>query len=173
MLIKTNRLILRALNEGDVDGPYFSWLNDPEIIKFNSHGRFPQTKQSLLDYTRSANSQSKIVLAIVDLEQNIHIGNISLQNINWIDRNAEIAFLLGDKNYWGKGIMYEAGKAVIRHAFESLNLHRIYCGTSVKNAGMIRLADKLNFVKEGERTQALYKNGEYIDILEFGLINNG
>ena len=33
--------------------------------------------------------------------QNKHIGNISLQSIDMTNKNAEIAYLFGEKEYWG------------------------------------------------------------------------
>jgi len=163
---------LRALNETDIDGNYSKWLNDHEIIQFNSHGRFPMTTAKLEQYVKNSNDlDNSLVLAIDEKSTNEHIGNISLQAINWIDRNAEIAFLLGEKNYWGKGIMFEAGELIIEHGFNSLNLHRIYCGTSSQNIGMQKLAEKLGMIKEGIRKEDLFKNGLYHDTIEYGILN--
>lgn len=164
---------LRLLEENDIDGNYGSWLNDSEITAFNSHGRVPMTQEKLMNYVREViKSNSMLVFAIIDKNTFSHIGNISLQNINWIDRNAEIAFLLGERTYWGKGVMFEAGKMVISHGFKMLNLHRIYCGTSSNNIGMQKLALKLGMTKEGIRREAIFKNGEYSDIVEFGLLRS-
>lgn len=165
------KIYLRILNEDDIEGNYASWLNDPEITIYNSHGRFPMTVEKLKEYVKeSSKFQSSLVLAVVDKVTDEHIGNISLQNINWIDRNAEIAFLLGEKEYWGKNIMFEAGEILISHGFKVLNLHRIYCGTSFDNIGMQKLADKLGMIKEGLRKDAMYKDGKYVDVIEYGII---
>ena len=56
------------------------------------------------------------------------------------------------------------------HGFTELNLHRIYLGTSDSNIGMQKLALKLGFTQEGCRTEALYKDGNYHDIWEYGLL---
>jgi len=171
MFLTTERLTLRPLEESDVKGPYSQWLNDPEITKFNSHGRYPITTADLINYVKNANKATSIVLAIEETKTGEHIGNISLQKIRLIDRNAEIAFLLGNKSYWGKGIMMEAALPLIKHAFTTLNLHRIHCGTSMQNVGMQKLASKLGFNKEGQRSEAIYTDGKYHDIIEYGLIN--
>ncbi|PTS95975.1 N-acetyltransferase [Pedobacter sp. HMWF019] len=172
MFLAGNNIYLRGLEEKDVDGNYSIWLNDPDITSFNSHGRFPMTKNKLKDYVNhTSGSHNMLVLAVIDKETETHIGNISLQGINWIDRNAEIAFLLGEKAYWGKGVMYEAGALILDHAFTVLNLHRIYCGTSSENIGMQKLALKLGMEQEGIRKEAIYKQGEYHDIIEYGLLS--
>lgn len=170
--LKGNQIYLRALTISDAEGNYRNWLNDHEVVQFNSHGRFPMTLDKLVSYINSTTSSTNtLILAIVDANTNNHIGNISLQSINWIDRNAEIAFLLGEKSYWGKGIMYEAGSILLKHAFDVLNLHRVYCGTSEENKGMQKLAQKLGMVQEGKRMEAIFKDGNYYNIIEFGIVN--
>jgi RimJ/RimL family protein N-acetyltransferase len=173
VFLRGETIFLRTLAEEDIYGNYANWLNDPEITLYNSHGRFPMTVDKLRDFVRSAYaSNASLVLAVCDTQSGSHIGNISLQAINWIDRNAEIAFLLGEKNYWGKGVMFEAGKLLIQHAFDALNLHRIHCGTSSDNIGMQKLAEKLGMNLEGIRKEAIFKNGNYYDIFEYGLLSS-
>ncbi|MCC6274395.1 MAG: GNAT family N-acetyltransferase [Leptospiraceae bacterium] len=164
-------IYLRALCVDDISGNYRYWLNDEEVVHFNSHGRFPQTQDKLKDYVQSVHrSDNNLVLAVIDSKSEKHIGNISLQKIQWVDRNAEIAFLLGEKDFHGKGVMFEAGSLLIRHGFNILNLHRIYCGTSSENIGMQKLAAKLGMIQEGVRKEALFKNGKYLDLIEYGIL---
>ena len=169
--ISDDFLMLRALIKSDIDGGYQDWFNNSEVVKHNSHGRFPMTIENLEKYVSSAETNpSLIVLAVVLLQQKNHVGNISLQNINWIDRSAEIAFILGEPNFQGKGIMFRAGSLLIQHAFNQLNLRRIYCGTLDTNVAMKKLALKLGMQKEGRRCEAVYKNGNYVDVVEYGMI---
>ncbi len=172
IFLQGERIILRPLLESDIQGNYQFWLNDMEVIKYNSHGRFPMTESKLLNYVKTVQTNNtSLVLAIEDIETSTHLGNISLQAINWIDRNAEVAFLLGEKSFWGKGIMLEAGLLMINHAFRGLNLHRVHCGTSSANKGMQKLAKKLGMKEEGIRKEAFFKGGVYHDIIEYGIVN--
>jgi ribosomal-protein-alanine N-acetyltransferase len=172
IFLEGDRIVLRMLNEEDINGNYARWLNDAEITLYNSHGRFPMSIEKLRDFVKSAYaSNTALVLAVCDKDSGTHIGNISLQSISWVDRSAEIAFILGEKDFWGKGVMLEAGKIMIRHAFDVLNLHRVHCGTSSENIGMQKLAEKLGMNLEGVRKEALFKNGNYYDILEYGLLS--
>ncbi|SEG17912.1 GNAT family N-acetyltransferase [Flavobacterium urumqiense] len=172
IFLKGDSISLRPLKIEDVTGRYGYWLNDAEITKYNSHGRFPMTQEKLVNFVKnSQNSSNNLVCAVITNETNEHIGNISLQSISWVDRNAEIAFMLGEKKYWGKGVMYEASKLLIDHAFKNLNLHRIHCGTSSDNTGMKKLAEKLGMINEGIRKEAIFNNGIYYDIVEYGILN--
>lgn len=162
---------LRPLALDDVTPIYVNWLNDEEVCKYNSHHVFPYTIELAMEYVKHVRSQkSDLVLAIVAKDSGMHIGNISLQNIHPVYRNAEYAIILGDKNYWGKGIAKEASKMIIQHGFSALNLHRIYCGTSAENMPMQKLALALGFKEEGRRKDAMFKNGAFVDMIEYGLL---
>jgi ribosomal-protein-alanine N-acetyltransferase len=165
------RVYLRALSLSDLEGSYVSWLNDPDVCRSNSHHVFPYTAAEAETFIRHAQTaRDRIVLAVVDREKDLHIGNISLQKIDVISRSAEFAVLIGDRGYWGRGFATEAADLIVRHGFEALNLHRIHCGTFATNQGMCRLAATLGFKEEGRRREAFFKDGEFLDILEFGLL---
>lgn len=169
--LEGNRIFLRALLESDVKGPYLSWLNDKEVCLGNSHHVFPYHEHQALEYIRGQNnSQNSLVLAIVLKDEDKHIGNIALQRINWVYRTAELAILLGDKSEWHKGFGLESSKLIIEHGFSTLNLNKIYCSTFCSNHGMSKLAKSLGMQQEGIRRQAAYKNGQFLDILDFGIL---
>ena len=166
-----NRIYLRPLFESDVEGNYVQWFNDEEVCKFNSHHIFAYSKEAAMDYIKkSGTSRDSIILAIVLKKNDKHIGNIALQKIDFISRSAELAIILGEKDYWGQGYSKEAGILFLKHAFFSINLHRVFCGTSSENLAMQKLACYLGMVEEGRRRQALFKNGKFVDIYEYGVL---
>ena len=165
-------LYLRPLEEADALGAYPSWLNDPDVCRFNSHGESLYTQEMALSYIQSVtNNPTCIVFAMCDIHSNEHIGNIALQAISLKNKSAEFAILLGNKAFWGKGLSKEAGKLLIEYGFKTLNLHRIHCGTSEANIPMQHLALALGMDYEGRRKEALYKNGEFFDVLEYGILH--
>jgi ribosomal-protein-alanine N-acetyltransferase len=169
--LQGKRIHLRPVMEKDLNDNYLQWLNDEQVCAFNSHAIFPNTEQKMRSYFDSLKNQDRnLVLAIIDNYTEKHIGNVSLQNINWVSRNAEFAILLGDKEYWGKGYGEEAAVLIVEYGFNRLNLHRIYCGTIEGNKGMVKLAAKLKMKEEGLRREAIYKNGQYRDIYEYGVL---
>ena len=175
--LKGIHVYLRSLQISDLDGHYINWLNDAEVCQFNSHHVFPYTREAATNYITQVNSsQAQIVLAVclpsIKGEADQHIGNISLQRINLIARQAEFAILMGDKTQWGKGYAKEAAALICQHGFKALNLNRIHCGTSEDNRAMQKLAAYLGMSEEGRRRQAHYKNGQYVDIIEYGVLSN-
>lgn len=167
------RIYLREIEEVDLNENYQQWFNDEEVCRFNDHHRFPNYRQNMEEYYRDViKSKNNLILAIIDKETDKHIGNISLQNIDSINCSAEFAIIIGDKGCWMKGVGQEAANLIINHGFKSLNLHRLYCGTSAENMGMQKLAEKIGFKKEGISREAIYKNGKYQDIINFGLLKD-
>ncbi len=171
IFLESDRILLRPLTRIDLTPVYLQWLNDAEVTKYNSHATFPNTQEKMEAYYNSLQDNNmNVVLGIIDRESAKHIGNVALQQINWISKNAEFAILLGDKAFWGKGMGEEAARLIVSYGFERLNLHRIYCGTIKGNMGMKKLAKKLCMTEEGRRREAIFKNGEYFDIIEYGVL---
>ncbi len=164
-----NSYYVRALRESDLSGPYPSWFEDQDVSRYNSHGKFFHTEDYFRRYYQSLDSGNQIVWAICD-DTDGHIGNVSLQNISTVNRNAEFAILLGNKAHWGKGVGKLAGRKIIAHGFDKLNLERIYCGTAATNIGMQHLASALGMAEEGRRRSHLWLEGTWVDVLEYGLM---
>lgn len=160
---------VRPLAEKDLDGVYPTWFEDQEICKYNFHGKFFKTKTYFREFFDALNREDRVVWAVCHNKDG-HIGNISLQEISPINRTAEFAILLGDKRHWQKGVGLLAGKKLLAHGFEKINLERIYCGTAASNIGMIKLALALGMTHEGTRRQHLFLEGSRVDVLEYGIL---
>lgn len=165
----SNDYYVRPLRESDVDGPYPSWFEDPETCRYNSHGKFPKSLDALRQYVRGLDRGDQIVWAICH-DVDGHIGNISLQTISWINRHGELAVLLGDRRHWGKGVGVLAGRHLLGHAFERLNLHKVHCGTASGNVAMCRMATAIGMREEGRRPQHLFLEGEWHDMVLYGVL---
>jgi ribosomal-protein-alanine N-acetyltransferase len=162
---------VRAFRESDLGGPYLSWFEDQDVCRFNSHGKFFPSEGSFRAYVASQGSMDRIVWAVCH-ERDGHIGNVSLQNISMINRNAELALLLGDKRHWKKGVGKMAATSLIAHGFAKLNLERIYCDTAATNLGMRNLAVAIGFSEEGCRRMHLFLEGDWVDVIEYGLLRS-
>jgi len=152
---------------------YVGWFNDPHVCRYTRHGTKNYTLEHARDYLAAiSKSNNTMVYAIIEKERRKHIGNISLNDISWANHSGEISLIIGDRNYWGKGIGKEAVRLIIDLAFSSLKLHRVWVGMTADNAPMIRLAQSLGFSEEGRLKDALYKNGSYFDITQWSKINS-
>jgi RimJ/RimL family protein N-acetyltransferase len=163
------RARLRPLVSADVDGPYLAWFNDREVCRLNSHHVFPYTRTEALAWIAALSERPDALVLAIELD-NRHVGNVSLQGIDPVGRSAELAIVLGDRSVWGDGIGGEAAELLVAHGFRALNLHRIACATVAANHGMRRLAERLGMTQEGVRRDAVWTDGSYHDIVEYGLL---
>lgn len=162
---------VRPLDDGDLDGPYPSWFEDQDVCRYNCHGKFFKTQSSFCEYLAGLNREDRVVWAICH-DKDGHIGNISLQEISLINRTAEFAIVLGNKRHWGKGVGLLAGRKLLEHGFEKLNLERVHCGLAATNAGMKGLANALGMKLEGTRRGHLFLEGSSVDMLEYGILRS-
>lgn len=171
--IQGQRIYLRALSSDDVQERYLSWLNDEETTKGLASGIFPSTLAELNDFVqRTTNNRNVVMLAICASENDLHIGNIKLDQFDWVSRTCELGILIGDKNYWGKGIGYEVCSLVLQYAFEDLNMRKVTLAVYANNPAAIKLYQKLGFVEEGRLRQHIFEGGEYHDKFYMGLFKD-
>lgn len=94
------------------------------------------------------------VWAIVERQSNRVIGSIGLHHRPDEEDHQPGDLVLGyvlSKDYWGQGIMTEAGNLVLKHAFEAFGVPRIRVAHFKQNIGSQRVIEKLGFsyVKDG------------------------
>ncbi|MEW6263557.1 MAG: GNAT family protein [Thermodesulfobacteriota bacterium] len=172
VFIEGRRIIMRPLLEEDFHLEYLSWLNDPEVNEFSQRRPFPVNREGMRKYAEfyQQNPQRGFVLALIVKETRVHIGNISLVNLEPVHRCAEIAILIGDKNHWNQGYAAEAIYLLTEHAFRRMNLHRVFAGTF--NPAFGRCVAKLGWIKEGEFRERIWSEGRYHHQLWYGLLKS-
>ena len=168
--LKGHTIYLRSPVEDDVmDGNWHAWYNDSHVTRFNSHGIFPNTREAQLEYLRASLADTgKLMLAIVASEGDRLLGNISLQDIDLINRRAEIAILLGEEHPKTAGL--EAMALLVGHGFRRLNLNRIYAGARRGLDVWVGMLGALGFRVEGRHEQHVLRDGKYWDIILFRVL---
>lgn len=167
------RIYLRGLEDEDLLGPYFQWLNDQESDKFTAHAIWPNSMRKMRAFIdRVGDSRTELVLAIVENKNDRHVGNIGLHDINWVHRCATMSILIGERDARGKGYGREAIGLLVQHAFQKMNLHRIQLGVRSDNEAAIRSYRAAGFKEEGFFRQALYSAGKYYDVVRMSCLSN-
>jgi [ribosomal protein S5]-alanine N-acetyltransferase len=164
-------IYLRPLRRADLDGAYLSWLNDPEVTRYLESGIFPQTREKLeAFYTSVTTAPDQVIVAIVDRETDRHIGNVKLGPIHWVHRKATFGILIGERDWWGRGVAQEATRLIVEYGFKRLNLRRIDLGVYADHHAAVRVYEKLGFKVEGRFREALFHEGSYKDHVWMGLL---
>ncbi|MEV6104201.1 GNAT family protein [Streptomyces sp. NPDC051940] len=84
-------------------------------------------------------------------------------------RSASLGYVLDDA-MWGHGYATEAAHAVLRWAFDTLDLNRVQAETDTRNLASARVLEKVGFLREGTLREDCVVNGEVSDSWVFGLI---
>lgn len=173
IFLEGENIFLSPLSKEDASEDYASWLNDQETTLFMGSGKFPVSIDELKNYIESYNNKKERILLGIFLKKNSkHIGNITLHQIDWINRLAEIGILIGDKKSRGKGYATEAIGLIASHAFNKLNLHKLIAGVVKGNEASKRAFEKIGFKVEGILREHFYLNGEYHDCYRMGLLRS-
>ena len=108
-------------------------------------------------------------LAIALDDNDLYVGTVSLKNVDIISKNAEFA-IVTMRECRGCGVGKEAMSNMLDIAFNRLQLNKVYLNVISNNITAISLYEKMNFRKEGYMRQQLMINGEYCDLIWYGLL---
>jgi RimJ/RimL family protein N-acetyltransferase len=84
-------------------------------------------------------------------------------------RRAEIGYWL-EKSLWGRGLMTEAVREVLRFGFEECKLERVFCCHLTRNPGSGRVMEKAGMRCEGLQRQHVVKWGRREDVKLYGAL---
>lgn len=170
-MFENTNIKLRKLSANDYT-TYHDWRNDIEVMQSTS----PQLDLYTLEETEqfismiSAQSDAKGYM-IEHKETGKVVGIISLINIDYKNRSAECIIDIGSKDMWGQGIGSDAMSLILKFAFTELNLHRVYLQVFDFNERAIKLYEKMGFTHDGRFREALYRFGEWHDIVIMSILN--
>lgn len=69
--------------------------------------------------------------------------------------------IFGESSEWGKGYGTEATRLLVQHAFETMNLNRVWLLVYEFNERALRAYERVGFQKEGVLRQEMYRQGRY------------
>ncbi len=142
-VLETERLILRRWKEEDAEECY-RYARDPRVgppAGWPVHTSVEDSRRIIRDVLSSPETY-----AVVLKETGLPVGSIGLHHNDLAEKDdeAELGYWLGVP-YWGRGIIPEAAREVLRHAFEDLDLLRVWCGYYDGNEKSRRVQEKLGF----------------------------
>jgi UDP-4-amino-4,6-dideoxy-N-acetyl-beta-L-altrosamine N-acetyltransferase len=161
---------LRELEYRDLE-KLNAWRNDPSLISNLGTGfNFISEETDKRWYENYLNNRDKAVRLAIEVD-GIYVGNLNLTNISLINRSAEYSIFIGDPVYRGQGVGYIASLKIIEHGVNNLGLQRIWLTVLSSNIPAIKMYEKLGFEFEGTMRNALYKDGEFRNLMIMGLIS--
>jgi ribosomal-protein-serine acetyltransferase len=90
-------------------------------------------------------------------------GVIGFHRIDWINKNVEIGYWLGEE-YQGHGIVTKACRTLVDYAFYEYKLNRIQIRCATGNKKSCAIIERLGFNREGTNRQAEFLYDHYVDL---------
>lgn len=167
--LETERLILRSMSLDDIDFILRHFGNE-DTNRYSSYEGLKNREEAIDFYKRfiEQGKPTRFRLGVVLKETGGLIGTLGYHNLSRRDHSAEIGYDLS-RAHWGKGIMTEAVKALVRYGFEQMNLNRIEATVDSENLRSIRLLERLGFAREGLLREKYYYKGRFHDELIYSL----
>jgi RimJ/RimL family protein N-acetyltransferase len=104
------------------------------------------------------------------VEQDAHIGNIYLRDIDFISGRGELHILIGEPGERGKGYGSGAVRLLVDYAVKDLGLKRVWLNVLADNKPAIRLYEIIGFKIEGRLRNHVFKAGKFRDLLVMGIL---
>ncbi len=141
MNLETQRLILRPFRNGDAEAMYRNWTCDERVAKYcrwHPHKSIAETEEYL---NMCINAEYNWAITLKGNDE--PIGAIDLVGTNSVGV-PEIGYVL-QHDYWGKGLMTEAVKAVIDELFRN-GFDKVGACHSIDNPASGKVMEKCGMV---------------------------
>lgn len=159
--IKTDRLLLRPLDMGDLD-IYHSYASDKDNTTYMYYLPYA-TKEEAWEYlekvTQEWQKEKPSLYEFAIMLQEEQIGTVSV-TLNDEGTDGELAWII-DKEHWKKGYAFEASAAVMDFAVNELRLSRVFACCDYRNEGSYGLMKKIGLLPEDDNGTRIYpRTGE-------------
>lgn len=171
--IETDRLVLRALRDTDVDDVH-AFQRDPDTVRYLPWDvRTPeQTREWLAGRIAAdcvAGDGDAVAWAVERRSDGRVIGSVNLWWRSVEHQQGEIGYVFAP-DVRGHGYAFEATAALLDVAFATLELHRVYADTDARNDSSVALLRRLGMRQEAHLRQCEWFKGEWGDLLIYAIL---
>jgi RimJ/RimL family protein N-acetyltransferase len=174
--VQTDRLQLRPLRESDLSA-LLSYHSSPAVHKYLPMA--PMDSETLLarlkDGPWSGSTLEKegdaLVLGVVLTATPQLVGEVMLRWLSEKDRCGELGYVF-HPDHGGRGYATESAQAVLRLAFDELDLHRVIARINALNTPSVQLAERLGMRKEAHLVQSHWGADGWSDEVDFAILRS-
>lgn len=168
--IETNSYVLRAFKMSDAK-LWQQWDVDSDVQVF-----MPEPFNEVQDieeqykYIDECETDEEGFYWSIETKDGTTIGTVALTEFSDHHEVASLGIVIGDKNYWGKGVATEVITTLVGYAFEHLNISRISAEVEEGNIPMMKVLEKVGFKQDGLFESVRVKNKNRINVRHFGIV---
>lgn len=166
------RLYIKEIELEELTDSVINWFSDEQLMKYYTNSRKTITKDSLLASIEQGKKEGNVfTYGIYDIQQNLLIGTLKLGPINKAHKISDLATLIGNRSFLGKGLAPEAIKLGNQLAFSVFDLRKLYGGMYASNIASIKAYTRAEWLIEG-RLKGFYQvDGHNEDRILVGCFN--
>lgn len=145
------------------------WMNDRETCRLFGRAWRPFSEEDQKKwFERIGKDKSQLIMAME--ADGIYVGNVGLKNINLENKKAEFYILIGDKDFRGRGLGFEATEKFLSLIKKKFDFHKIYLHVAESNLPAIKLYKKLGFKEEGILKDELLRESKFINLIRMAYL---
>lgn len=164
------KVVLRAVEEEDLE-MLRELTNSPDFEKMIVGWSFPISKKDQMNWFMNCKNDLSCLRYTIETEEDGPVGMIGLKDIDWKNGTASgLGMRIAKKEIRTRGLATDAWMTLMRYAFDELRLNRINGSALAYNSASLRVCEKVGFKVEGTQRQAVYKNGEFFDLVMMGCL---
>lgn len=172
-ILKTERLLLRQVNNGDAD-QILSLRSNDEVMKYIPRPYLKNKEDALALIAMFDDKIENGIginwgIAFLD-EPNKLLGIIGHYRIKPEHYRAETGYMIFPE-YNGRGIVTEALAKAVEYGFKEMKLHSIEAILDPENIGSEKVLLKNGFVKEAHLIENEFYEGRFLDTMIYSILN--
>lgn len=171
--VETARFRLRTLKPADASSRWQGWSKDPQIMgPLNAPVRDLQI-DFLANYAASFDNEHRYLVGIFEKTSGVHIGFFIVE-VDRMHRCATFNVVVGDRAWWGKGVVNETRAALLDYFFDRRGIEKALGSPLARNFPAV-----FNYKAQGWRHEGtLYGHrlsvvdGSRLDQYQFGMLRD-
>jgi len=163
------RVYLRPLERADA-ATLQPWFNDPEVCEHLAIRRPASLAFEEAFLAGLEGDEHRLLLGIALRDGDALIGTTGLEDIDFVNRHAQFGIAIGARALWGQGHGSEVAALMVRHAFQHLNLNRVWLHVYESNSRGLRAYEKAGFRREGVLRQARWQRDRWVDTIAMAVL---
>ena len=172
--IQTERLTLRAFEPDDLETLH-AYQSRSDVTRFLLWGPRDrdEVREALAFKLKSTGIEAEgDVLAVAAQERTsgAMVGDLILHYLSRQDRTGEIGYII-HPDHQGHGYATEAGRALLRVAFDVLGWHRVVGHAEPRNTASTRVLEKLGMRREAHFVENEFIRGEWQSEVVYAILD--
>lgn len=168
---ETERFLIRSLRPVDMTDTYLAWWADPEVQRGLNQKPRPMSREDAVKRLQRFDNKLRYHLGIFCKETGRLIGFYTIF-VTAGQRVAKTNIVIGETDYWGKGVVIEVRERMLLFLFRVLNMHKVKGEIMGRNYASIFNYKLQGFTCEGVKREEIVDvvNGGRTDVYLFGLL---